>query len=213
MPLLPGHCVRPVHPRHTELHCTCNTFRTSNSNLSNPRSAPSNVDAVASDAYGPHTPTSLLSNHQPPQTLQSQSQTITLPRTPPLSSLHVTLLSEPPRAFMGRGMPPDRRRLSEWGRCGCVHTQLRTMGLRQELTPTSMSLPRDVSASRGDHVPVSLDVTVTCRITAWETPAHATPRTAPRRAPPPVSTSTTQTQRARAPPNAWGVDELFICDA
>jgi len=57
---------------------------------------------------------------------------------------------------MGRGTPPDRRRLSEWGRWGCVHTQLRTMGLRQELTPASMSLPRDVSASRGDHVPVSL---------------------------------------------------------
>jgi len=48
------------------------------------------------------------------------------------------------------------------GPVGFVPTQLRTMGLRQELTPAS--LPQDVSASRGEHdsallvehVPVSL---------------------------------------------------------
>ncbi|KAG1737074.1 uncharacterized protein EDB91DRAFT_488338 [Suillus paluster] len=63
----------------------------------------------------PQIPTQTHPPSTPPQTHQP-----TLPRTPPLSSLHVTLLSEPPRAFMGRGTPPDRRRLSEWGRWGCV---------------------------------------------------------------------------------------------
>ncbi|KAG1812706.1 hypothetical protein EV424DRAFT_1568086 [Suillus variegatus] len=63
----------------------------------------------------PQTPSPIHSPQTPPQI-----HSPTLPRTPPLSSLHVTLLSEPPRAFMGRGTPPDRRRLSEWGRWGCV---------------------------------------------------------------------------------------------
>ncbi|KAG2129504.1 uncharacterized protein EDB93DRAFT_1108681 [Suillus bovinus] len=63
----------------------------------------------------PQTPPPIHSPQTPPQI-----HLPTLPRTPPLSSLHVTLLSEPPRAFMGRGTPPDRRRLSEWGRWGCV---------------------------------------------------------------------------------------------
>lgn len=43
---------------------------------------------------------------------------LTPPSLPPLSSLHVPLLSEPPRAFMGRGTPPDRRRLVEWSDSG-----------------------------------------------------------------------------------------------
>lgn len=51
---------------------------------------------------------------------------------PPLSSLHVPLLSEPPRAFMGRGTPPDRRRLMEWsvsGRYSGCQTQAIGVGL------------------------------------------------------------------------------------
>lgn len=51
---------------------------------------------------------------------------------PPLSSLHVPLLSEPPRAFMGRGTPPDRRRLMEWsvsGRYPGCQTQAFGVGL------------------------------------------------------------------------------------
>lgn len=51
---------------------------------------------------------------------------------PPLSSLHVPLLSEPPRAFMGRGTPPDRRRLMEWsvsGRYPGCQTQAIGVGL------------------------------------------------------------------------------------
>ncbi|KAI6025752.1 hypothetical protein F5J12DRAFT_889643 [Pisolithus orientalis] len=50
-------------------------------------------------------------------TMPSPSTSLALPlrhQFPPLSSLHVPLLSEPPRAFMGRGTPPDRRRLMEW---------------------------------------------------------------------------------------------------
>lgn len=50
-------------------------------------------------------------------TMPSPSTGLALPlrhQFPPLSSLHVPLLSEPPRAFMGRGTPPDRRRLMEW---------------------------------------------------------------------------------------------------
>ena len=40
------------------------------------------------------------------------------PQLPSLSSLHVPLLSEPPRAFMGRGTPPDPRRRVEWSISG-----------------------------------------------------------------------------------------------
>lgn len=43
---------------------------------------------------------------------------LTPPTLPLLSSLHVPLLSEPPRAFMGRGTPPDRQRLVEWSSSG-----------------------------------------------------------------------------------------------
>ncbi|KAG2341273.1 hypothetical protein BDR05DRAFT_1001917 [Suillus weaverae] len=68
----------------------------------------------------PQTPPPIHSIQTPPLTPPQLLQPTPLPRTPPLSSLHVTLLSEPPRAFMGRGTPPDRRRLSEWGRWGCV---------------------------------------------------------------------------------------------
>ncbi|KAG1760875.1 hypothetical protein EDD22DRAFT_954554 [Suillus occidentalis] len=71
-------------------------------------------DIDAHTTASPQT-TSSTSPQSPPQTHQ-----LTLLRTPPLSSLHVTLLYEPPCAFMGRGTPPDRRRLSEWGRWGCV---------------------------------------------------------------------------------------------
>ncbi|KAG2109094.1 hypothetical protein BD769DRAFT_1498227 [Suillus cothurnatus] len=67
----------------------------------------------------PQTPPPIHSAQTPPST-PPQMHPPTFPRTPPLSSLHVTILSEPPRAFMGRGTPPDRRRLSEWGRWGCV---------------------------------------------------------------------------------------------
>ncbi|KAG1820894.1 uncharacterized protein BJ212DRAFT_967281 [Suillus subaureus] len=67
----------------------------------------------------PQTPPPIHSPQMPSPT-PPQIHPPTFPRTPPLSSLHVTILSEPPRAFMGRGTPPDRRRLSEWGRWGCV---------------------------------------------------------------------------------------------
>lgn len=96
-----------------------------------PPSPPSIPQAPSPPSTSPPsmpTPTTMpVSIHQPPPT--PTPLTPTLPRTPPLSSLHVTLLSEPPRAFMGRGTPPDRRRLSEWGRWGCVRTQIRAMGL------------------------------------------------------------------------------------
>ncbi|KAG6372165.1 hypothetical protein JVT61DRAFT_7955 [Boletus reticuloceps] len=63
-----------------------------------PRSAPD-------PSIHPSTPISYPFSAPPP---------LALPTLPPLSSLHVPLLSEPPRAFMGRGTPPDRQRLVEW---------------------------------------------------------------------------------------------------
>ncbi|KAG1759503.1 hypothetical protein EDD22DRAFT_994478 [Suillus occidentalis] len=88
-----------------------------------PASPPTPTPPPSHPTPTPQTPPPI---HSPQTTSSTPLQTppqihqLTLPRTPPLSSLHVTLLSEPPRAFMGRGTPPDRRRLSEWGRWGCV---------------------------------------------------------------------------------------------
>ncbi|OAX32609.1 hypothetical protein K503DRAFT_787089 [Rhizopogon vinicolor AM-OR11-026] len=106
------------------------------------------------------TQTSTTSTPQMPQTPTPAPGPPTLLRTPPLSSLHVTLLSEPPRAFMGRGTPPDRRRLSEWGRWGCI----RAMGLRGDVQHSmamatamcgdSMALREDVQQQPGENVPL-----------------------------------------------------------
>ncbi|KAG1868690.1 hypothetical protein F4604DRAFT_1927238 [Suillus subluteus] len=85
----------------------------SNQTLSTPTPPPlhpTSTPQTPPPIHSPQTPSSTPPQIHPP----------TFPRTPPLSSLHVTILSEPPRAFMGRGTPPDRRRLSEWGRWGCV---------------------------------------------------------------------------------------------
>lgn len=67
------------------------------------------------------------------------------PQIPPLSSLHVPLLSEPSRAFMGRGTPPDRRRLEEWSISSCrAACQAESMGVNVGTgiyVPMSMSMP------------------------------------------------------------------------
>ncbi|OJA10753.1 hypothetical protein AZE42_04256 [Rhizopogon vesiculosus] len=106
------------------------------------------------------TQTSTTLTPQMPQTPTPAPGPPSLLRTPPLSSLHVTLLSEPPRAFMGRGTPPDRRRLSEWGRWGCI----RAMGLRGDMQHpmamtaamcgNSMALREDVQQQPGEDVPL-----------------------------------------------------------
>ena len=59
-------------------------------------------------APDPPRPTTPIPHPFPSPTL------LTPPTLPPLSPLHVPLLSEPPRAFMGHGTPPDQRRLIEW---------------------------------------------------------------------------------------------------
>jgi hypothetical protein len=64
---------------------------------------------------------------------------LTPPTLPPLSSLHVPLLSEPLRAFMGRGTPPDRRRLIEWSGSGRFATN--GMGPPLYLSPVPQRYP------------------------------------------------------------------------
>ncbi|KAF8554009.1 hypothetical protein OG21DRAFT_1509435 [Imleria badia] len=76
---------------------------------------------------------------------------LTPPTLPPLSSLHVPLLSEPPRAFMGRGTPPDRRRLVEWS--DSARFASNGMGPPLYLSPVPQ---RHVSADVG-IIPMSVD--------------------------------------------------------
>lgn len=98
-----------------------------------PRPAPSTPDTALRPLTPPHV-------YLPPPTL------------PPLSSLHVPLLSEPPRAFMGRGTPPDRRRLVEWSGSGRFPTN--GMGPPLYLSPVPQRHPTaDVGI-----VPMSVDV-------------------------------------------------------
>ncbi|KAG9316097.1 hypothetical protein JVU11DRAFT_3771 [Chiua virens] len=72
---------------------------------------------------------------------------------PPLSSLHVPLLSEPPRAFMGRGTPPDRRRLIEWS--GSGRLAVNGMGPPLYLSPVPQ---RHVNTDVG--IPMSVDTPI-----------------------------------------------------
>ncbi|KAG6334797.1 hypothetical protein ID866_4286 [Astraeus odoratus] len=67
------------------------------------------------------------------------------PQLPLLSSLHVPILSEPPRAFMGRGTPPDRRRLVEWsvsGRYPGCQTESIGVGLYLTTSQTTETVMR-----------------------------------------------------------------------
>ena len=76
---------------------------------------------------------------------------LTPPTLPPLSSLHVPLLSEPLRAFMGRGTPPDRRRLIEWSGSGRFATN--GMGPPLYLSP----VPQRYASPDLGMVPMSVD--------------------------------------------------------
>ncbi|KIJ11514.1 hypothetical protein PAXINDRAFT_171759 [Paxillus involutus ATCC 200175] len=79
------------------------------------------------------------------------------PSLPPLSSLHVPLLSEPPRAFMGRGTPPDRRRLVEWSGFGRLGSHRLGMGPPLYLSPVPQRHTNaDVGVDVG-IVPMSVD--------------------------------------------------------
>ncbi|KAL4066723.1 hypothetical protein J3A83DRAFT_4374782 [Scleroderma citrinum] len=74
------------------------------------------------------------------------------PQLPPLSSLHVPLLSEPPRAFMGRGTPPDRRRLVEWSISGHYpRCQTEGFGVGLYLSTTHMQETGSQQRSAGDE--------------------------------------------------------------
>ena len=103
-----------------------------------PRSAPSMVDpSLRPSMLVPHT-------FPPPPSL-------TPPTLPPLSSLHVPLLSEPLRAFMGRGTPPDRRRLIEWS--GSERFSTNGMGPPLYLSP----VPQRYASPDVGIVPMSVD--------------------------------------------------------
>ncbi|KAH0833382.1 hypothetical protein J3R83DRAFT_12483 [Lanmaoa asiatica] len=103
-----------------------------------PRSTPSTADPPRR----PLTPVSQPYPSPPP---------VTPPSLPPLSSLHVPLLSEHPRAFMGRGTPPDRRRLIEWSGSGRFATN--GMGPPLYLSP----VPQRHASTEVGIVPMSVD--------------------------------------------------------
>ncbi|KIJ62928.1 hypothetical protein HYDPIDRAFT_168878 [Hydnomerulius pinastri MD-312] len=75
-----------------------------------PSSSPSPPPVSSPDSSPPPPSTPAKNTYLPPAQFTPPARH----NLPPLSSLHVPLLSEPPRAFMGRGTPPDRRRLVEW---------------------------------------------------------------------------------------------------
>ena len=96
-------------------------------------------------ASDPQQPTTPIPHPFPPPPL------LTPPTLPPLSSLHVPLLSEPPRAFMGRGTPPDRRRLVEWS--GSARFAPNGMGPPLYLSP----VPQRHASTDVGIVPMSID--------------------------------------------------------
>lgn len=103
-----------------------------------PRAPPSTTDP----SLRPSTP---IPHPFPPPPL------LTPPTLPSLSSLHVPLLSEPPRAFMGRGTPPDRRRLVEWSDSG--RFSVNGMGPPLYLSP----VPQPHTGPDVGIVPMSVD--------------------------------------------------------
>lgn len=106
-----------------------------------PRSVPSAADL----SLRPLTPV-----HHP----YPSSSLVMPPSLPLLSSLHVPLLSEPPRAFMGRGTPPDRRRLIEWSDSGRYATN--GMGPPLYLSP----VPQCHTSAEVGIVPMSVDAPI-----------------------------------------------------
>lgn len=84
------------------------------------------------------------------------------PQLPPLSSLHVPLLSEPPRAFMGRGTPPDRRRRVEWSISGHYPgCQADGIGVGLYLSTTHISESGSSQQNTGDEtVGIALPVSI-----------------------------------------------------
>lgn len=95
----------------------------------------------------PATPGSILAMPIPP------AFTLPLrPQLPPLSSLHVPVLSEPPRAFMGRGTPPDPRRRVEWSISGHYPgCQSDGIGVGLYLSTTHMSETGSSQRNPGDE--------------------------------------------------------------
>lgn len=99
----------------------------------------------------PSTPDPSLRSLTPVPHPYPLSPPVTPPILPALSSLHVPLLSEPPRAFMGRGTPPDRRRLVEWSGSGRFATN--GMGPPLYLSP----VPQRHAGLDVGIVPMSVD--------------------------------------------------------
>ncbi|EIW84279.1 hypothetical protein CONPUDRAFT_142627 [Coniophora puteana RWD-64-598 SS2] len=80
-----------------------------------PQNLPSSYPDLSSNAAYPQGPSSPHShfNYRAPQDA-ALSRFRTPLRVPRLSSLQVAVLSEPPRAFMGRGTPPSKQRAFDW---------------------------------------------------------------------------------------------------
>lgn len=141
---------------------------------------PMDVDGTSSDGRqatrAPPSPEALIPSRSVPDPSPCPSTPIphsflappplTPPTLPPLSSLHVPLLSEPPRAFMGRGTPPDRRRLIEWS--GSERFATHGMGPPLYLSPVPQRHPSpDVGI-----VPMSVDPPIHSA-----SPSHQPPHT------------------------------------
>ncbi|KAH7884834.1 hypothetical protein F5I97DRAFT_1508424 [Phlebopus sp. FC_14] len=106
----------------------------------------STPDAPSPSVASPSQPVTPSRNtYTPPMPLTPSHR----PSLPSLSSLHVPLLSEPPRAFMGRGTPPDRRRLVEWSGCGRFGANALGMGPPLYLSPVPQRHSNTVEVHAG----------------------------------------------------------------
>ncbi|KAF9219469.1 hypothetical protein BS17DRAFT_424333 [Gyrodon lividus] len=133
----------------TEATLACEVLmpsRSSSPSVSHPESSPRPSTSIR-NTYTPSLPLTHLQR----------------PSLPPLSSLHVPLLSEPPRAFMGRGTPPDRRRLVEWSGFGRFGSNRPGMGPPLYLSPVPQ---RHINAD------VDVDVDVGIVTMAVDAPVH-----------------------------------------
>ncbi|KAF9231019.1 hypothetical protein BU15DRAFT_82909 [Melanogaster broomeanus] len=139
--------------------------KTTQMQVNGKESAPSSEPTVACEVSTPSPPSCATVSHpESPASLSTTpirssytppppSTPLQRPNLPLLSSLHVPLLSEPPRAFMGRGTPPDRRRLVEWSGFGRFGSNRLGMGPPLYLSPVPQ---RHLNADLGIS-PMSVD--------------------------------------------------------
>ncbi|EGO25044.1 hypothetical protein SERLADRAFT_438652 [Serpula lacrymans var. lacrymans S7.9] len=128
-----------------------------------------------------------------PVTLSNPYVTPRIPPVPPLSSLHVPILSEPPRAYMGRGTPPDRRRLAEWASAvGRFSMSIGNVsGIESRLSSSSgPNVMSSSSAGANDSMSASYDDIVNPAAGEWTSFLHSLLAPSPSPSPsPPLGSS------------------------